>query len=258
MPDLKIRCSSLGHLMTEPKNKSEVLSVGAKTHIRNLVAQDIFGVDFEVSDKKLEKGNVCEPDSIALLNRVRGLALVKNTERKTNDWLSGEADLFDAASGVGYDIKTAWSAATFPICPEDVADAQRRLYDWQMRGYAWLWGADEWVVAYCLVDTPEELCKWEPLPLHMVSHLPEHHRLTTWTVRRDIATEAVIKVKVEAARQYYGEVAREFERTHQSADGLIAVPPWVAAGAAVPITPPPFSAAHTHKPAVAIVLPPTF
>lgn len=76
MSELLIRCSSIGKLMTEPKTKAEgPLSVGAKTHIRNLVAQEIFGVDFEVSSKEMEKGILLEPDAIALLNRVRGLLL---------------------------------------------------------------------------------------------------------------------------------------------------------------------------------------
>ena len=66
------RCSSLGKLMTEPKSKSEgVLSAGAKTYIRELAAQEIFGVDFQVSSKAMEKGILCEQDSIDLLNRVR-------------------------------------------------------------------------------------------------------------------------------------------------------------------------------------------
>ncbi len=55
---MKFRCSSIGKLMTEPRSKSEgVLSVGAKTYIRELAAQEIFGVDFEVSSKYIEKGS---------------------------------------------------------------------------------------------------------------------------------------------------------------------------------------------------------
>lgn len=85
MRDLLIRCSAIGRLMTEPKTQKEgPLSVGAKTSIREIAAQDIFGVDFEVSDKKIEKGIMVEDEAIGLLNRVRGLSLTKNTERKSN------------------------------------------------------------------------------------------------------------------------------------------------------------------------------
>lgn len=215
MRDLLIRCSSLGHIMTEPKAKSEVLSVGAKTHIREIVAQDVFGVEFEISDKKIEKGNLVEPDVIGLLNRVRGLTLVKNAERRSNGWISGECDLFDVAARDGYDTKAAWSVATFPLCEDDIASAQRKLYEWQFRGYMWLWDAQRWHGAYGLVDTPEHLCRYEPATMHMVSHIPEHLRLTTWTVLRDRALEAQMIEKVKAARAYYRDVMAEFDATHQ-------------------------------------------
>ena len=209
---MKFRCSSLGKLMTEPRSKSEgVLSVGAKTYIRELAAQEIFGVEFEVSSKAIEKGIEVEGDSIDLLNSVRGLSLFKNTERKSNDFITGECDLFDAEAKRGHDIKSSWSIATFPIT---VADCEDRLYEWQMRGYMALWDADEWEVNYCLVDTPDRLIGFEPMPLHVVSHLPEWMRVTTWTVKRDLENEAAIYEKVKAANEYLNLVINEFDQTH--------------------------------------------
>lgn len=206
------RCSSIGKLMTEPRSKSEgPLSVGAKTYIRELAAQEIFGVDFEVSSKPMEKGIECEEESIQLLNRVRGLSLSKNTERKTNDFITGEADLFHAEAKRGHDIKSSWSIATFPICVDDCED---KLYEWQMRGYMALWDADEWEVNYCLVDTPDRLVTFEPMQLHVVSHIPEHMRVTTWTVKRDAEKEAAIFEKVKFAREYFNQVIEEFDKAH--------------------------------------------
>lgn len=207
-----VRCSSLGKIMTEPKSKSEgILSIGAKTYIRSLAAQDIFNVEFEVSSKAMEKGIEVEGDGIGLLNRVRGLNLVKNTERRTNGHITGECDLFDPTRKRGHDIKCSWSLATFPI---SVADCEDKLYEWQMLGYMWLWDAGEWEVNYVIVDTPERLIGFEPLQLHLVGHIPERMRLTTWTVRRDESRIALIKDKVEAAREYYSEVIRDFDRAH--------------------------------------------
>ena len=209
---MKFRCSSLGKLMTEPRSKSEgVLSVGAKTYIRELAAQEIFGVEFEISSKAIEKGIEVEGDSIDLLNSVRGLSLFKNTERKSNEFITGECDLFDAEAKRGHDIKSSWSIATFPIT---VADCEDRLYEWQMRGYMALWDADEWEVNYCLVDTPDRLIGFEPMHLHVVSHLPEWMRVTTWTVKRDIEKEAAIYEKVKAANEYLTSVINEFDQTH--------------------------------------------
>ena len=215
---MKFRCSSLGKLMTEPRSKSEgVLSVGAKTYIRELAAQEIFGVEFEVSSKAIEKGIEVEGDSIDLLNSVRGLSLFKNTDRKSNDFITGECDLFDAEAKRGHDIKSSWSIATFPIT---VADCEDRLYEWQMRGYMALWDADEWEVNYCLVDTPDRLIGFEPMPLHVVSHLPEWMRVTTWTVKRDLEKEAAIFEKVKAANEYMKLVLQEFDQTHAANQSL--------------------------------------
>ena len=213
MRDLKIRCSSIGKLMTEPRTKGEgILSIGAKTHVRELFAQELFGVDFEFSSKHTEKGNQVEHEGIALLNRVRCLSLTKNSERRSNDWITGECDLFDAERRRGHDLKCSWSVATFPICESDCVD---KLYEWQMRGYMWLWDADEWEVNYALVNTPERLIGYEPITMHFVDHIPEHHRLTTWVVKRDRALEELIAMKVAAARVHFREIAAEFDATHQ-------------------------------------------
>lgn len=209
---MKFRCSSIGKLMTEPRSKSEgPLSVGAKTYIRELAAQEIFGVDFEVSSKEIEKGIEVEGDSIELLNRVRGLSLLKNVERRSNDFITGECDLFDVANKRGHDIKSSWSIKTFPIT---IADCEDKLYEWQMRGYMSLWDADEWEVNYCLVDTPDRLISFEQMQLHFVSNIPEHMRVTTWTVKRDLEKEAAIYEKVKHAREYFNQVIQEFDKTH--------------------------------------------
>ena len=213
MREILIRCSSLGKIMTEPKTKTEgTLSVGAKTYIRELAQQEILGVDFEFSSKETQKGIEVEDQSIALLNRVRGLSLVKNTERKSNGLITGECDLYDAERKRGHDLKSSWSAKTFPGW---VVDCEDKLYEWQMRGYLLLWDADEWEVNYALVDTPERLIGFEPLAMHVVSHIPEHMRLTSWTIQRDFAKERAIAEKVEAAREYYAEVVEEFDHIHR-------------------------------------------
>lgn len=209
---VKFRCSSIGKLMTEPKSKSEgPLSVGAKTYIRELAAQEIFGIDFEISSKYLTKGLEVEDESIALLNRVRGLNLVKNTERRTNDWITGECDLFNQELRRGHDLKSSWSAQTFPILSSDCYD---KIYEWQMRGYMMLWDADFWEVNYALVDTPENLIGYEPMQMHVVSHIPEHMRLTTWVIERDKTKELAIVEKVIQARDYYNEVVSLFTAEH--------------------------------------------
>lgn len=209
---MKFRCSSLGKLMTEPKLKSEVLSVGAKTYIRELAAQSIMGIDFEVSSKPMEKGILLEEAAITLLNNVQGLSLSKNKERRENDFISGECDLYDFENKRGHDIKCSWSASTFPITEIDCVD---KLYEWQMRGYMALWDASEWEVDYVLLDTPDNLISYEPMQMHMVSHIPEYMRLTKWLIKRDLDKEKSIFEKVKHANDYFHEVVAEFEITHK-------------------------------------------
>lgn len=218
MSDLIIRCSSLGKLMTEPRSKSSgPLSEGAKSYVRELAAQSILGIDFIIQSRQFDKGNACEAEAIELINRVRGLSLAKNTERRTAHGLTGECDLFDAATREGRDAKCAWNASTFPITAADIqSGSTASLYEWQCRGYMLLWDAPRWSIDYCLLDTPPDLIGYEPASLHVVSHVPEHMRITTWTIERDAEKEALIAVKIAAARAYYAEVIEEFERTHQS------------------------------------------
>jgi hypothetical protein len=235
-----IRCSALGKIMTEPKLKSEALSEGAKTAIETIAAQAIFGIQFEVDSKQLAKGLICEPDAIDLLCEVRGIELTKNTERRRNDWLTGECDLIGIDRG--HDLKCSWSAATFPIVESACYD---KLYEWQMRGYMMLWDVGLWEVNYALVNTPEHLIGYEPQSMHFFDHIPKEHRITTWAVARDAAKEKLIIEKCKLAKTYLHQVIDEFERTHR-----VGAPAHVARQA--------FVAKHGDSPVEAVIPKPNF
>jgi len=245
MSELIIRCSSIGRLMAKPENadidpqymtaelrgiiaktkrtdeeksvldeaRRKSLSAGGKTHVRELVREAIYG--FEPADletRPILKGRKVEAECIAMLARLTGRPLVKNTERRTNGLITGECDVFDAPIRHGRDIKAPFSMETMPIALADCYDSG---YEWQMQGYEILWDAETWSVDYMLVDTPDELVGYEPAHLHFVSHIAEHLRWTSWTVQRDRALESLIVDKVLAARRYYREVLNEFDRTHR-------------------------------------------
>ncbi len=217
MRDLVIRCSSLGKIMGEPRSKSDgPLSAMAKSHIREIAAQDILGIDFIIQSRQFDKGNACEPEAIALINRVRGLSLVKNTERRTAHGITGECDMLqEEPRREVRDSKCAWNASTFPITVADIQSGSlAAMQEWQGRGYMLLWDAERFHVDYVLLDTPPDLIGFEPASLHVVSHVPERMRITTWTIERDESKEALIATKIAAAKAYYDEVIEEFERTH--------------------------------------------
>ncbi|WP_349335391.1 hypothetical protein [Delftia sp. DS1230] len=260
MREILFRCSSIGKLMTAPVSidpalitpeveaiqakkkrtdeekavlehlKLGTLSETAKTYIRELVRQELWGVDFEVSSKYTDKGLAVEAEGLALLNRVRGLTLAKNTERRSDGQITGEADTVDLGPRrCGHDLKCSWSLQTFPAFVRDCEDA---LYAWQMRGYMRLWDLERWEVNYVMVNTPEDLLgQHEPQHLHLVEHIPEHMRLTTWAIERDRALEAQMDVKLELARAYYTQCIAEFAATHP-------VPGLPAASPAAPWQPP--------------------
>lgn len=207
----KFRASALADIMTEPKSKSEVLSVGAKTAIEKIAKQIVYGYDEEVSSKAMEKGILVEEQSIALYNEVFFTAHQKNTVRKTNDWITGECDILTPSKII--DIKSSWSLATFPATS---ARGEDKGYEWQGRAYMWLWDVDQFEVAYCLVNTPDELIGYEQQDLHYVDHITPELRVTRVLYERDQKLEELIKQKVEDANLYLNTLVRQIAEEHSA------------------------------------------
>lgn len=240
IPEFRMRCSSLGQLMTDPKAidptlldeetaviaKKKVktdeeqamlatlfdssLSAGAKTYLRTWAREFMLDYHEVVTSKYLDKGLIVENEVIALYNRRFFTDYVKNTERRSNDWITGECDIYVPCTKT-IDTKSSWSRATFPLTAEEGAE---RDYEWQGRGYMWLWDVDQHDVAYGLVDTPEELIRYEQRELHEVEHLPEHLRITIVSYQRDRALEEKIKRKIIAARHYLAAYVERVNLEH--------------------------------------------
>jgi hypothetical protein len=206
---IKIRASALGDLMTDPKEKTEILSKGAKTVLDNMAKEFVYGFNEVVSGKYMEKGIIVEDQAIELYNSVFFTNYKKNIERKTNDWLTGECDIFTGSKII--DIKSSWSLPTFPATQEE---GQNKGYEWQLRAYMMLWDVDHAEIAYCMVNTPDELIKFEQEELHFVDHIPEHLRVTIVPYKRDKELENKIKVKVEAARAYLANKVNQINQQH--------------------------------------------
>ena len=209
-PELVFRASSLSDLMTEPKAKSETLSAGAKTAVIKMAREALYGYTTRIQSKYLTKGIQCEDESIGLLNQVLFTDYKKNTERRHNDWITGEADL--VCDDCIRDIKTSWSLETFPIIAELGED---KGYFWQMQAYMWLWDKPRAEVCYCMVNTPEELVGYEDKTLHIVNHIPPEMRVTRVFIERDNALEDKIKSKVEAAREFYFKIIEQVAKEHK-------------------------------------------
>ena len=201
MKDLRIRCSSLSKIMGNGKGMFGLTDT-ATSYIKSLVKAEIYQYDIEINSKYLDKGNDCENGAIELYNDYNFTSHEKNKVHLHNEFISGTCDI-NAFNKV-VDIKCPWSKETFPATKEEAEKGCNKAgYEWQLRGYMWLYNKDEAELAYCLMDTPDYLIEYEPnKSIHEVSDLDDSLRITSIKFKRDTAKEEKIKEKVTAARQY--------------------------------------------------------
>ena len=214
-----VRCSSLGKLMTEPRSKSEVLSQTAKSYIEDLFNELEFGYRKEFSSRYTDKGLEMEDEAIQFASEQFDWEfVVKNTERFTNDYITGEPDI--NTDNLLADIKCSWSLDTYPMFE---ADLKNKDYYWQLQGYMWLTGKTQAELVYCLMNTPLQIVEdevrrahWkaglidEDIDLrhevqlkHNYDNIPSKLRVKRYIVERDEKAIEKIIDKVEIAREYY-------------------------------------------------------
>ncbi len=234
-----IRSSSVGYLMTEPQAKADKdagnLSKTAKTHLLEIYIAEKYGRRKDVQTKQMKKGIQVEDDSIALLSEYMGNTFSKNTERFTNDYITGHPDILDLSeSGLKiWDVKSSYDLFTFlGNLPEKLKD----LYYWQLQSYMWLTGAVESSIAYCLVNTPfgiieqekksllyrmdviseespEYVLEASKLELNMMfDDIDIKERILIFPVQRNEEDIQLIQNKVEKARAYLSMI----ENTHKN------------------------------------------
>lgn len=146
----QFRCSQLGKLMTNPRSKSELVSETTKSYLLEVYIAEVFGREYEIESKYLDKGNFAEEDSLTLVTNQLGRLLVKNKERLSNEYIAGTPDVIEKDSIL--DIKTSWNIFSFAK-----ADGGNKDYYWQLQGYMWLTGKKQANLAYTLVNTPVHL-----------------------------------------------------------------------------------------------------
>lgn len=211
-----IRCSSIGKIMTEPRSKSEEWSQTAISAMMEMAREDLFGVRKSLDDVRcIQKGRMCEDIGIELYNDVFMFNLQKlpADARRDNGIITGEPDLIARSSNKGVDIKIAWSLLTFPLTEDQ---AGKKDYEWQARGYMCLFDVPEWEIAYCAVDTPEELLKpWDDIKHHQIDPaIPMHHRITIARFTRDMDIEKAMLEKCAKANAWIEAAIKNFAVEH--------------------------------------------
>ena len=216
---MKIRCSAIGKIMTNPKTKGETLSQTTKTYLQELAVQEVYGIRKEFSSRYTDKGNEVEELSIALCNDVLNLGFIyKNEEHYSNEWISGTPDV--NTNEILLDVKSSWDATTFPFFDTEL---KNKDYFYQLQGYMWLTEKQESLLCYCLIDTPLQIVEdeirrehWkaslieESLDLrafvqakHTFGHIPKEKRVKTFIIQKDDVVIEAIKTRIEECREYY-------------------------------------------------------
>lgn len=128
------------------------LSSGSETYCKEWIKENVYGRSNYVETKYTNKGIDAEEEALNILVRALKLGMVyKNTERKTDEFKTGEIDFLH--NDVIYDNKSSYSFQTFPMF-ETKLD---RVYEDQQKGYLHLWNKKISRVCYTLVDTPIDM-----------------------------------------------------------------------------------------------------
>jgi len=220
---MKIRCSQIGKIMTNPRTKGERLSQTTKTYLLELAVEEKYNIHKEFWSRYTDKGNEVEPEAIALVNDVLDVGFIyKNEERLSNEYLTG---IPDVNTDVLIDVKSSWDAFTFfeKVVEEEV---KNKDYYYQLQGYMWLTDKQEALLCYCLVDTPLQIVEdeirrehWRQNLIsessdlrefvedkHTFGHIPMEKRVKTHVVKRDDEVIEAIKTRIEECNEYYNEI----------------------------------------------------
>ncbi|OEM18036.1 translocation protein TolB precursor [Escherichia coli] len=217
MYNLKVRCSMLHRLIGEPKTKADKeagkITETAKSAVREIVKLDLFGYESFEGNKYTQKGNNLEDQAIKLSGLRRGLPLKKNTERRENDLITGECDVYIPSRRLIIDTKCSWDIGSHPFFIDEAEDkAKKAGYDIQMQGYMWLWDCEEAQIDFILLPTPLDLIKsYENAEkfVDLVEQIPQQKRITTVVVKRDEKVIERIKERIPKAQAYYQQLIQE-------------------------------------------------
>jgi hypothetical protein len=134
------------------KRDNPELSTTCKSYLIECYTSIVYGRDKDVYSKFMEKGLMVEEDALTLYSLVKDQFFKKNNEQLENAYVTGCPDIRERNHV--RDIKSSWDVHTF------IASKVAKInsaYDWQLNSYMWLDNAESGTLAYCLIDTPENL-----------------------------------------------------------------------------------------------------
>ena len=207
------RCSSLHKLIGDGRSKAAVISDTAKSAIRDIVKEDLYGFRSFTGNQYTQKGNLLEDLAIEMSGKMRLRNYQKHVGRVENELITGECDVLDLKNKLIIDTKCTWDIGTHPFFADEAMEKVKKAgYDVQMQAYMWLYGCDVANIDFWLFPCPPELLKgWDDIDqlVHLVEKIDIRERKTTVVIERDEAIIQKIKDKVPHCQEYYAKLFAE-------------------------------------------------
>ena len=195
------------------KLKTMSLSDSAKSAIRDIVKEDLYGFRSFTGNQYTQKGNLLEDLAIEMSGKMRLRNYQKHVGRVENELITGECDVLDLKNKLIIDTKCTWDIGTHPFFADEAMEKVKKAgYDVQMQAYMWLYDCEVANVDFWLFTCPPELLKdWDDIDqlVHLVEKIDIRDRKTTVTIERDEAVIQKIKDKVPHCQEYYAKLFAE-------------------------------------------------
>ena len=207
------RCSSLHKLIGDGRSKAAVISDTAKSAIRDIVKEDLYGFRSFTGNQYTQKGNLLEDLAIEMSGKMRLRNYQKHVGRVENELITGECDVLDLKNKLIIDTKCTWDIGTHPFFADEAMEKVKKAgYDIQMQAYMWLYGCDVANIDFWLFPCPPELLNgWDDIDqlVHLVEKIDIRERKTTVVIERDEAIIQKIKDKIPHCQEYYAKLFAE-------------------------------------------------
>ena len=207
------RCSSLHKLIGDGRSKAAVISDTAKSAIRDIVKEDLYGFRSFTGNQYTQKGNLLEDLAIEMSGKMRLRNYQKHVGRVENELITGECDVLDLKNKLIIDTKCTWDIGTHPFFADEAMEKVKKAgYDVQMQAYMWLYDCEVANIDFWLFPCPPELLKdWDDIDqlVHLVEKIDIRERKTTVVIERDEAIIQKIKDKVPHCQEYYAKLFAE-------------------------------------------------
>lgn len=207
------RCSSLHKLIGDGRSKAAVISDMAKSAIRDIVKEDLYGFRSFTGNQYTQKGTMLEDLAIEMSGKKRFRKYEKHVGRVENELITGECDVLDLKNKLIIDTKCTWDIGTHPFFEDEALEKVKKAgYDIQMQAYMWLYECERAEIDFWLFPCPVELTKdWDDREqlIDMVEKIDIRERLTTVVIERDEAVIQKIKDKIPHCQNYYEQLFAE-------------------------------------------------